>query len=160
MNRNIFSVLAIIMLSLAIGCGICIEICCLQEPCVLCFLQRSAMLLIAVGLYWNLVYGVNIKHYGFSLLSALLGLACSLRHMALNVCKPVEATTFLFFSYRIYTWSFIIFFSSLICLSFLIFFYKTTSPSSIKTQNRMGLVLMIISTLCLVSVLYHKGYAF
>ena len=99
MNANIFNLLGVVILSGAIGCGIFIEICCLQEPCFLCFLQRAAMLMIAVGLYWNLMYGITIRHYAFSLLAALLGLSFSLRHMALNVCNSVIDTTFLFLSF-------------------------------------------------------------
>ena len=160
MSANIFNLLGVIAISLAIGCGIFIEFCCLQDPCVLCFLQRAAMLMIAMGLYWNLLYGIRIRHYAYSLLAALLGLSCSLRHMGLNVCKPVEGTPFLFFSYRIYTWSFLVFFSSLVSLSFLLFFYKVTSPSSRGVQNIMGGLLLTMLTLCLFSILYHKGIAF
>ncbi len=160
MSMNIFSLLGIVAISMAIGCGIFIEFWCLQDPCFLCFLQRGAMLMVALGLYWNLLYGIRIRHYAYSLLAALLGLSCSLRHMALNVCYPVEVSTFFFCSYRIYTWSFLVFFSSLISVSFLLFFYKVTSPSSLRVQNIVGGLLVTVLTLCLFSILYHKGIAF
>ncbi|MES2199390.1 MAG: disulfide bond formation protein B [Chlamydiota bacterium] len=160
MNMNIFSLLGIIGISIAIGCGIYIELCCLQEPCFLCFLQRASMLMVALGLYWNLMYGIRVRHYAFSLLAALVGLSCSLRHMGLNVCKAVKVTTFFFFSYRMYTWSFLVFFSALISLSFLLFFYKPKPPASSKIQNITGGLLLVMGILCLASILYHKGVAF
>lgn len=160
MNTNIFNLIGLLLLLGSVGCGLFIEFWFLEEPCFLCFLQRASMLMIAVGLYWNLIYGVTIRHYAFSLLAALLGLSCSLRHMALNVCKPLSDTTFFFFSYRIYTWSFLVFFLSLISLSVLLFFYKITPPVSVRMQNIMRALFLAEVTLCLVSILYHKGLAF
>ncbi|MBS0628409.1 MAG: disulfide bond formation protein B [Verrucomicrobia bacterium] len=160
MNRNVFHLLGIFFLCLAVGCGLFIEFFYLQKPCSLCFLQRASMLMVALGLYWNLVYGTYARYYAFSFLSALLGLSCSLRHMGLNVCKPIGVDTFFFCSYRIYTWSFLVFFASLVCLSCLLFFYKQTAPISRKWQHIVGGVLGVLLVFCITSILYHRGFSF
>lgn len=160
MNRNIFHLLGVFALCIAVGCGLFIEFFYSQKPCSLCFLQRASMFLVALGLYWNLVYGTQVRYYAFSLLSALLGLSCSLRHMGLNVCKPVGIDTFFFCSYRIYTWSFLVFFLSLFCLAVLLFCYKQTVSISRKWQYIVGGLLGALLISCIISILHHRGFAF
>ncbi len=160
MNNNTFNAIGILILSLCVGCGLFIETVLLKPPCILCFLQRSCMILIALGLYWNIAYGNRVKHYGFSLLAALLGLACSLRHMALNVCKPVGESSIYFCSYRVYTWSFSIFFASLLSLSLLLFFYKECPPLSRKVSLTFKGLLGLVLLFCIISVLYRRGFGF
>lgn len=161
MKQIIFSAIGILGLCIAVGFGFYIEMFCLQVPCILCLLQRAAMLLIAIGLYWNILYGVVVSHYAFCFLATLFGLLCSLRHMALNVCKPIQETTFFFCTYRLYTWSFLTFIISFFSLILLLFAYRSTkerAPYWMKVV--FGGLLGTVISICAISSLYHRGFSF
>lgn len=159
MNQNTFNALGVLCLSIAIGMGLFIEFFCGQPPCFLCFLQRASMFMIALGLYWNLRYGIQVKHYAFSFLSSILGLSAALKHMSLNICKPLQETTFFFCFYRVYTWSFLVFFASLLSLSFLLLFYRPIPVPSQGLQKTVGGIIAGLLIVCTFSILYRKGFA-
>jgi disulfide bond formation protein DsbB len=56
-----------------------------ELPCTLCLLQRLAMAAVAYGAAMNLVLGPSARHYGVCLVSALFGLAVSLRQSLLHI---------------------------------------------------------------------------
>lgn len=156
--------IGVLGLCLSVCFGFFVEFFYQEKPCPLCFLQRGMMMGAALGLYLNLAKGIRIKHYALSLLWVLLGFSCSLRHMALNVCKKLDVPPFLFLSYRIYTWSFIVFFlafSGIICLLFL---YK---PLEKKEKGSGGIlklvaagVLLATLSFAVFSILLRRGFAF
>jgi disulfide bond formation protein DsbB len=161
MIQIVLNVIGVIGMCAAVCFGMYIEIFLKQTPCILCFLQRSSMLMVALGLYWNIAYGVHARHYAFSLLGTILGLACVLRHMALNVCKPVGPDTFFFGCCRIYSWSFIVFYLALVGISILLFFYKPGVRASSRTGKRiLGWGLLLILAASLVSSFCHRGFGF
>lgn len=161
MKQYIANALGVLGLCIAVGMGLYIEMGCSQVPCILCFLQRASMLLIALGLCQNLLCGIQVRYYGFCFLAALLGLMCSLRHMGLNICKPVGEKTFFFCSYRLYTWSFCVFIFSLLCLTFLLFAYSkpVVAPSSWLKRVSLGLV-VVTTIVCAISSWCHRGISF
>lgn len=121
-----------------------IEFFCLQVPCLFCFMQRLAILGVAFGLYLNLFYGCRVRHYAASLLWALLGLGIASRHIALNVCENLKSLPFYFFSYRLYTWSFLAFFSSILGISLTLFFHQE------EEGRRAGKGMLILSSILFV----------
>ena len=56
-----------------------------ELPCTLCQLQRVAMLAVAFGAAMNVMLGPSPRHYGVCLLSAVFGLAVSIRQTLLHV---------------------------------------------------------------------------
>ena len=54
-------------------------------PCTLCQLQRLAMVAVAFGAAMNVRLGPDPRHYGVCLVSALLGIAVSIRQTALHI---------------------------------------------------------------------------
>jgi disulfide bond formation protein DsbB len=56
-----------------------------ELPCTLCQLQRVAMLAVAFGAAMNVMLGPSPRHYGVCLLSALFGLAISIRQTLLHI---------------------------------------------------------------------------
>jgi len=163
-ERNL-NLLAIVFLCLSMGFGFFIEFFFKEIPCSLCFLQRVCMMGIAFSLYLNILFGVKSKYYGFSLIWALLGMACSLRHIALNICKPVPPQAFLFGSYRLYTWSFITFFLSILGVALLLCIDKKNSLLLFQSKKdkvlymAVGLLLLMLS-IGFFSVLQKQGLAF
>lgn len=95
-----------------------------EQPCPLCLLQRLGMIGVAIGAALNLRFGIDPKHYAFSLLSCLVGSSVALRQITLHVCPnfPVsEVAPVLGLS--LYTWSFIVFFCSVLSIALLLFLY-------------------------------------
>lgn len=150
--------IGILLLYGSVGIGFVLEVFLGGVPCSLCFLQRGCMLLTALGLYWNLAYGQGSRYYAFALFSSLLGLAASLRHAGLNVCKTPGEGTLYFCSFRIYTWSFLIFFCSLLGIACLLFFQKKTIKSSGRLSVTAAVVFLIVSSICVISILFRRGF--
>ena len=56
-----------------------------ELPCTLCLLQRLAMIAVAIGAAMNVVLGPAARHYGVCLVSAMFGLALSIRQSLLHI---------------------------------------------------------------------------
>jgi disulfide bond formation protein DsbB len=56
-----------------------------ELPCSLCQLQRVAMLAVAFGAAMNVMLGPHPRHYGVCLVSALFGIAISIRQTLLHI---------------------------------------------------------------------------
>jgi disulfide bond formation protein DsbB len=161
MNQIFFNFLGLFGLCISAGIGLWIEFVFGQIPCVLCYLQRAAMLMIATGLYWNISSGVSARNYACSFIGCLFGWTAVLRHMALNACRPPPPGAFFFWSYRIYSWSFLVFFCSFLSLSLLLFFYKPEKACSSVFWKRVSggtLLLVLIGTT--ISALIRRGCRF
>lgn len=153
----------VVILCLSLSIGFFIEFLDDQIPCALCFLQRIAMMGIAFSLYLNLLFGVSSRHYGFSLVWALFGMACSLRHIALNVCKPIVEGTYLFGPYRLYTWSFLVFFLAIFGIAVLLCLNKKVSSIPIKQKKDVLIytaasLLIVMLSIGFFSVLQKQGW--
>jgi disulfide bond formation protein DsbB len=95
-----------------------------QTPCPLCFLQRIAMIGVAIGQCFNFRFGIKMSHHAISIFHCLLGGAVALRQITLHICPgfPTFGTKVL--GLQIYTWSFIVFVCSLIVLAILLMLYR------------------------------------
>jgi hypothetical protein len=162
--ERILNVLAICLLSFSMSMGFFIEFYQGQVPCTLCFLQRLCMMGTAFSLYLNLAWGACKRFYGFALVWALLGLSVSLRHIALNVCKPVPSDAFFFGPYRLYTWSFLVFFFSILGIAALLCI-NTKEVESIPSKKKGILyfstaLLLFMLTIGFYSVVSKQGWVF
>lgn len=138
---NAFGVFAVIVV---LFCSFFIEFFGGERPCILCFLQRAAMLGTAVAFWFNFITGIQIRNYAMALAWILFGLFVGLRHAAYNVCYEV-ADPLVFLSYRLYTWSIFVFFSCLIGLVVLLFLYKPVSKKPSRFLTLFSGALLIIS---------------
>lgn len=154
--------IGIFLLCICMGIGFFIEFGMGRIPCKLCLLQRICMMGVGFCLYLNLLLGILSRHYGFALIWALLGISCSLRQIALCVCKPVDENALLFASHRIPTWSFLIFFFSIFGVALLLCLNK--KPALLSLKPNKGPVIytaagLLLATLAIgfVSVLMRKS---
>jgi len=127
-----------------------------KEPCILCLLQRASILMIALGLYWNLSFGVRIRHYAFSLASALLGLFQSLWQGGGYVPQFITTVLSWKFEQKMYVWSFVIFSLSLICLIGLLAFYEREKPAPMRMRRIASGLLLCVMLLCSWSAWHQK----
>lgn len=163
-QERFLNLLAVCLLSFSMSMGFFVEFYQGQVPCTLCFLQRLCMMGTAFSLYLNLLWGVSKRFYGFALIWALLGLSVSLRHIALNVCKPVPSDAFFFGAYRLYTWSFLVFFFSIFGIAALLCINTKEQPSLPFKKKGMiyfstGLLLLMLS-IGFYSVISKQGWVF
>ncbi|MBI2743785.1 MAG: disulfide bond formation protein B [Chlamydiales bacterium] len=95
-----------------------------QAPCPLCFLQRVAMIGIAVGQLLNFRFGIKMSHHAISLFHCVFGAGVSLRQISLHVCpgSPTFGTPVL--GYGLYTWALISFVCSIIAIGGLMLLYN------------------------------------
>lgn len=96
-----------------------------ETPCPLCLLQRLGMIGVATALLLNLRFGVRPSHYGLALLSALVGGAVALRHIALHAIRGSPTFGIPVFGLGLYTWSFIIFSCCILAIALLLFLYRS-----------------------------------
>ncbi len=127
-----FNALLIYVLMTIVSISIGIQILGHQLPCAYCILQRSLMVATSIAISFNLTFGLSIRHYALALFSSLLGAAIALRQMALHACPqfPIFGNPFLCLS--LYTWSFLIFSSSLLAIAI---FLALHTPGSEKKQT-------------------------
>jgi disulfide bond formation protein DsbB len=64
-----------------------------ELPCTLCLLQRLAMVGVAVGAAMNLMLGPDARNYGVCLVSAVFGMAISLRQSLLHINPFFDKST-------------------------------------------------------------------
>lgn len=77
-----------------------------EMPCPLCELQRAAFLSIAIGLFMNVRYGNQVAHWAIVILSAMAGIAVSIRQILLHVNDPIGFGSAIL-GLHMYTWCFI-----------------------------------------------------
>lgn len=146
-TRRLLNATSVFLLLVSLGAGFFIELALGQMPCITCFLQRLCMIGTSLGLYLNIVEKERPKYYGFSSLSALLGLLISLRHASVNFCTPIAEGEFLFWGQRVYMWSFLVFFCSLTGISLFLCFYKPCLEES--KRRRDGIFYVVTAFLAL-----------
>ena len=101
-----------------------------EMPCPLCLLQRYAMLLVGVGLFFNLRFGLKPSHYGLIILSAALGLCISTRQVLLHIVPGSGHYGEAVFGLHLYTWSVLIFFAMILAVAVLLLWNKQFAPES------------------------------
>jgi disulfide bond formation protein DsbB len=164
LKEQSLNVAAVCILCFSMSMGFFMEFYEGQIPCTLCFLQRICMMGTAFSLNLNVLFGVCRRYYGFALIWALLGISVALRHIALNVCKPVPSDAFFFGPYRLYTWSFLVFFLSILGIAALLCFNtkeSTSARSKRKGQTYFSTTLLLIMLgVGFYSVVSKQGWVF
>ncbi len=123
-SSRLISILLAIVLAGVITAGFGYQLIMGEDPCPLCFLQRAAMIGVALGQLLNFRFGVKMSHHALSLIHCLFGASVSLRQISLHICpgSPTFGSPVLGFS--LYTWAFISFFCSLLAIGTLLALYK------------------------------------
>ncbi len=104
-----------------------------EVPCPLCLLQRIGMLGVAASVLLNLRFGIQKAHYALAILFAVFGGFIALRQMALHACPNFPTFGIPFWGLSLYTWSFIIFGTSIIYNALLMLIFNSKIES--KAMN-------------------------
>lgn len=106
--RNL-EIIIIILLALILSTALFIEFVFERSPCTYCFLQRAAMLGVALSFLLGLRYGLFRIYYICAYISAFIGAGVTLYQILLGVCDDNPGYTFPILGLELYSWSFIIF---------------------------------------------------
>lgn len=159
MERNLNALQAII-LALIIAGALSLQFFKHEQPCPLCLIQRLGMICVGASALLNVRFGPQKKHYGLAIISALFGAFVALRQIAFHVCPGFPKFGVPFWGLSLYTWSFIIFVTSLAYNGILLFFFKTEKP--LTGMNWFGHVafwlLIIIALLNVAGTLAECGF--
>lgn len=99
--------LLMVALSLILGGAFYFQFVDLESPCPLCYLQRVAMIGVAIGALLNLSHTIRPSHYALSLIWAFFGAGVALRQIGLHACPQFERFGVPFLGLSLFTWSFI-----------------------------------------------------
>ncbi len=116
-------------------------------PCMLCFLQRAAMVMIAVCWTLAVVKGSKPRYHAMVILAALLGAIVSLRQILLHIAPGDPGYGAPVFGYHLYTWALLIFTVSIL-LSAL---HLAVRPeSSARPLTRFAKCVLMLLAICIV----------
>ena len=121
-----------------------------EEPCPLCMLQRLGMIGVTCGAALNLCFGTRTTHFGFMLLSALVGGCVALRQISLHVCPGFPHFGIPVLGMSLYTWSFLIFACVVLYVAILLFLHEDKDQEPVLPLSRLSfLAIGAVFFLCL-----------
>jgi disulfide bond formation protein DsbB len=134
-----------------------------ELPCTLCQLQRVAMVAVAFGAAMNLVLGPQPRHYGVCLVSAMFGLAISIRQTLLHINpffdtsagKPTLAVTANppfgqpVMGLHLYVWGIVLFVTVILAVGIVLLFqsqFKSSgdTPDWLKQLAGFGVAALVV----------------
>jgi len=118
-------------------------------PCPLCLLQRLGMIGMATGILMNLRFGIHIRYYSFSLMSAFIGGAIAIRQICLHICPGFPVFGVPVFGLNLYSWSFIVFCCASISIIIFLFLYSADQKKMIPMNGleKMAFIALVAVTL-------------
>jgi len=93
-----------------------------ELPCPLCLLQRVQFAMLAIGPILNIRFGPRPRHYGVSLLAALLGATVAARQIFLHILPGDPGFGSALLGYHYYTWAFIGFTAAIASIAVMLLF--------------------------------------
>lgn len=129
-----------------------------ELPCPLCLLQRIGMTAMALGPLLNILYGFRPIHYALSMAGALFSASVSIRQILLHICKGFPEYGLPVFGLELYTWAFLVAFSSLIGTTLLLFLYD--SSDEYRASEKIRILGYIAISLLVALVVINGVFAF
>jgi len=102
-----------------------------ESPCVLCWAQRTSMILIGLVGLFILRYGPRPRYLGMAVLLATWGVFMALRHSALHLARDIgQGFAGTYFGIHTYVWSGIIHFAVLVVIAALMFLLREDAAAN------------------------------
>jgi len=117
-----------------------------ESPCILCWAQRTSMVLIALVGLFVLRYGPRPKYLGMAVLLGTWGTYMSLRHAALHLARDVgQGFAMPFFGVHTYVWAWVIQWAALAVIGVLLLALKEKpADEEIREPGRLGGFAMVL----------------
>lgn len=104
--RNLLAGVVIVLTLCPVGVAVWLGLFHGDSPCILCWAQRTSMVLIALTGLFILRYGPKPKYIGMAVLLGAFGAFMAVRHSALHLARDVgQGFSAPFFGAHTYTWS-------------------------------------------------------
>ena len=123
-----------------------------DSPCILCWAERTSMVLIALCGLFVIRYGPKPRYIGVVLLLGVWGVYMSLRHSALHLARDVgQGFSAAIFGVHTYIWAGFIHVTVLAVIAVLLLFLREIAPADgAKTPTRagrfaMGLFIVVVA---------------
>jgi disulfide bond formation protein DsbB len=108
-----------------------------DSPCILCWAQRTGMILVAVTGLFILRYGPRPRYTGVAILIATWGVYMGIRHSALHMARDIgQGFSLSILGAHTYTWSFFIFWMTLVLVGALVIGLKDGEPRRVVRDLR------------------------
>jgi disulfide bond formation protein DsbB len=147
---SLYTLLALAVLALVVGpIGIAVFVLGFvhgDSPCVLCWAQRTGMILIALTGLFILRFGPRPRYIGLGILIAAHGLYMGMRHSALHLARDVgQGFSVEILGAHTYTWSAIIFWCGLVLMGILLVLMKDgEARGSVRDPGVLGRTAMVL----------------
>jgi disulfide bond formation protein DsbB len=123
-----------------------------DSPCILCWAERTSMVLIALCGLFVIRYGPRPRYLGVVVLLGVWGVYMSLRHSALHLARDVgQGFSAAILGVHTYIWALVIHVTVLAVIGALLLFLKEIAPAEeVRTPTRagrfaMGLFIVVIA---------------
>jgi len=108
-----------------------------DSPCVLCWAQRTGMVLIALTGLFVIRFGPRPRYIGLAVLLASFGIHMGLRHSSLHLWRDVgQGFSAEIFGAHTYTWSIFIYWASVVMMGALLLVLKDGEATSVARRLR------------------------
>lgn len=100
-----------------------------DSPCILCWAQRTSMVLISLVGLFVIRYGPKPRYLGMAVLLGAWGTFMALRHSALHLARDVgQGFSAAIFGVHTYVWSWVVHVTVLLVIGFLLLFMRRLAP--------------------------------
>ncbi len=149
-NESLYKILALAVLALIVGpIGIAVFVLAFvhgDSPCVLCWAQRTGMILIALAGLFILRFGPRPRYVGLAVLISAYGLYMGARHSALHLARDIgQGFSIEILGAHTYTWSALIFWCALVLMGGLLVLMRDgATRGEVRDVGALGRTAMIL----------------
>jgi disulfide bond formation protein DsbB len=153
-SESLYTILALAVMALAVGpIGIAVFVLGFvhgDSPCVLCWAQRTGMILIALTGLFILRFGPRPRYVGLGVLISAHGLYMAARHSGLHLGRDIgQGFSIEILGAHTYTWSAFIFWCALALMGFLLLLMKDGEARGavrdLGTLGRSAMILFLVA---------------
>jgi len=147
--RPVLAWVVIALIGVPVGGAVWLGVVYGESPCILCWAQRTSMVLIALVGLFVLRYGPRPRYIGMVVLLGTWGVYMALRHSALHLARDVgQGFAAPYFGIHTYAWAGFIHFVVLVAVAVLLLLLREDAPSYGPREpgrvGRFALVLFIV----------------
>jgi disulfide bond formation protein DsbB len=137
--RVILAWVVIVLVSGPIGGAVLLGVLHGDSPCILCWAERTSMVLIALCGLFVIRYGPRPRYLGVVLLLGVWGVYMSLRHSGLHLARDVgQGFSAAIFGVHTYIWALVIHLTVLAVIGALLLFLREIAPDAIRPSTAAG----------------------
>jgi disulfide bond formation protein DsbB len=144
--RTVLAGAVILLTAGPVGTAVVLGVAYGESPCILCWAQRTSMVLLALAALFVLRYGPRPRYLGTVVLLAAWGLFMALRHSALHLARDVgQGFAASFFGAHTYVWSWVVHWVVLVALAVLLLLLREDRvESGVREPGRLGRFALVL----------------